>query len=328
MYLKLIGNDIFSNKGIPYYNFISISNICNANCIFCDVHDNKDKFTRVDINDLLLQLSTMGAKYVHFTGGGEPFANKEIFSYLDNASKLGLNICITTNGTLLNEKIIEKFKKYNIKAMFFSIDSYEATCHDKLRKIDGAFEKAINNINYIKKLYPSIKIVINCVLQKSNIDYIYKMIDLKKKVNYDFLNPIIIKDCPELYFSDYQILEYCKNNYQKKIKNFDLLYDDINYFEKGEYDENGSDFRKNSIKCQCLNYISFVDCVSGQVYPCDCSIHRDKEFYSIGNLLKNSFCEIWNSKKAEELRKTLYLNCTSCKSKCDGANVMFNKYYG
>lgn len=329
MYIKLFDEILNLDKNIPFYNYISISNICNANCKFCDVHEKKEINTSINVINLLNDLSNSGAKYVHFTGGGEPLANNEINKYFEFATLLGLNIVFITNGFFLTDEQIDKLGNYNIKAIFFSVDSHISRVHDETRSVKGLFEKATNAINKIKLKYPNIKIIINHVLNQENILYLNEFIKMSNKIKYDYLNPIIIKECPEFYFTNDQIEEYNKSI--NKIKdllqqtNIELLYDDINYFEKNKYLSDGSDLRKDDIKCQVLNFCTFIDCVTGNVYPCDCSVHRDYDYYCIGNIKENSIIEIFNSKKAKSLRKEL-IGYSKCKSKCDYANMYLNKY--
>lgn len=327
MYYKLFPEILNKKRKMPVYYFISVSNICNANCKFCDIHEKKDINTKVDIKKLLNSLKQSGAEYVHFTGGGEPLANKKIYEYFEYATELGLNIVFITNGYFLSEDKIEKLKDYNIKAIFFSIDSYLPKVHNETRGVADIYEKATYAINLIKEKYPNIKIVINHVLNMSNIDDIKEFIKLSKSVKYDYLNPIIVKECPEYYFSIEQI-----NNYNLNLKelydlikkyNIEILYDDINYFEKDSYLNDGSDLRKNNIPCNILNYCSFIDCVTGNVYPCDCSVHRDSDYYSIGNVIENNICDIYNSSKAIKLKEELE-RCSKCKNKCDYANMYLN----
>lgn len=328
MYIKLFDEILDLKETTPFYNYISISNICNANCKFCDIHEKKEIDTSLNIIDLLNDLSKAGAKYVHFTGGGEPLANKKIYEYFEEATSLGLNIVFITNGFFLTDEQINQLGNYNIKAIFFSIDSHISSIHDETRSVKGLFDRATNAINKIKLKYPDIKIIINHVLNQENILYLNEFINMSKKVKYDYLNPIIVKECPEFYFTNKQIEEYNKsiNNIKESLQqnNVELLYDDINYFEKNNYLDDGSDLRKNYISCRVLDYCTFIDCVSGNVYPCDCSVHRDYDYYCIGNLKNNNIVDIFYSKKANNLRKKL-IRCSKCKSKCDYANMYLNR---
>lgn len=327
MYYKLFPEIFYKKNKMPVYYFISVSNICNANCKFCDIHEKKDINSKVDIKKLLDSLKQSGAEYVHFTGGGEPLANQNIYEYFEYATKLGLNIIFITNGYFLSEDKIEKLKDYNIKAIFFSVDSHLKEVHDETRGVNGIYEKATNAINLIKEKYPNIKIVINHVLNMSNIDYIKEFVELSEKIKYDYLNPIIVKECPEYYFSLEQIKKYNSNlgELQDLIKKhkIEILYDDINYFEKGCYLNDGADLRKDTIPCNILDYCSFIDCVTGNVYPCDCSVHRDSDYYSIGNVIENDIHDIYNSEQVSKIKKELG-RYSKCKNKCDYANMYLN----
>lgn len=329
MYKKIIDIDISKNE-YPFYAFLSISNICNANCVFCDVHENKFITPTIDIYKTMDEMKKIGIKYIHFTGGGDPFANKNIFDYFDYATKLGFSIIFLTNGIALNSDKIDQFYKYNIKAMFFSLDSQKSDLHNNIRGVKGCFENLCEVINYSKLKYPKIPIVINHVLSTKNIDDLKEFIKFKSSIKYDYLNPIIVKECPELYFTNNQINNY-KNEMQniKEIANkYDVkfLYDSIDYFCKDMYLIDGSDLRKNDTKCITCKYTCFIDCVSGNVYPCDCCCHRDQDYYSYGSLKNNTLKELFDSQKYRYLQKELYNKESKCKSKCDYANIEFNKF--
>ncbi len=333
MYKKLIDLNLLKDKSnYPIYAFLSISNICNANCIFCDVHENKCFKTCIDVYSILDQMKEIGIKYVHFTGGGEPFANKEIFDFMEHASKLGLNIIFLSNGIALNEEKIDKISQYNIKAIFFSLDSHLKEVHNEIRGVPGCFENLSKVINLCKNKMPNIPITINHVLSNRNLDYLKDFIDLKDEVGYDYLNPIIVKECPEYYFSKDQIKKFNQEKSEimelAKNKNVEFLYDDINYFEENQYFDDGSDLRKNQVKCKIPNYTCFIDCVSGNVYPCDCCCHRDQEYYSYGSLKNNTLKQLFDANRFKEIQEELNGRCSLCKSKCDYANVEFNKFIG
>lgn len=107
MYLKLIKEkplDLLKCYEKPYYVYLSLSNLCNANCVFCDVNTNKEKKCGIDIISLIDELSDLGTKYIHFTGGGEPFINDDIFKYLEYCTKKGILINLISNGLNLNEE--------------------------------------------------------------------------------------------------------------------------------------------------------------------------------------------------------------------------------
>lgn len=334
MYLSLINEDIdyikskYENK--PFFVFVSLTNTCNANCVFCDVRTNKKLLNDINVYNLIDELAELGTKYIHFTGGGEPFTDKNILDYMEYASNKGINIVFISNGYMLDESKIISLSRCNIKIVFLSIDSFQSSIHNTLRRTEGLYERATSSINLLKKYIPTTKININHVLNKDNIDDFENFINLKDKYNFDFINPILIKDCPELTPTDNQIQRFNENKSHyitlMKEKNIKLLSGSLDIFEKN-IDKRGNRIQNEDMRCAFANFCAFVDCPTGLVYPCDCSIHRDRKIYCIGDLHNNSFKEIWQSDNRNELIKKLNLGALSCKSMCDEANCLFNRNY-
>ncbi len=333
MYLKLLEEtpkEVFLHYEKPFYVYLSLSNLCNANCVFCDVRTNAEKKCNIDVFQLIDELSSLGTRYIHFTGGGEPFVNDDIIKYMDYCTQKNINIIFISNGFNLDEEKIKEISKYNIKAVFFSIDSFDSRLHDELRRLPGLWNKVTNNINLVKKYMPSVKITINHVLNKKNIDDFEKFIYLKKQYNFDYINPLVIKDCKELFFTKEQIQNYNENlnRYYAIAKelNIEFLCDDIDFFKK-DVSSNGDRFNNDDLKCVYPSFCAFIDAPTGFVYPCDCSIHRDRKIYKIGELKVQTMKEIWNGEKREELKQKLLNSELNCKTKCDEANCQFNYCY-
>ena len=254
----------------------------------------------------------------------------DIFEYLEYANNLGIKIVLISNGYNLNEEKIKRLSNLNIVAFFFSIDSCKKEIHDSLRGIKGLFEKATENINILKKYMPNTKVVLNHVINSKNISDFLEFIKMKERVNFDYINPIIIKDCERLFPSKSQIENYKKNIelFKDTAKYYDIefLCQDIDFF-KSDVQDNGDREYNTLARCVYPSFCSFIDCPTGLVYPCDCSIHRDRELYCIGSLHDNTFKEIWNGEKRKNLKKLLYRGMLDCPLKCDEANCLFNKNY-
>ena len=333
MYISLIKEkkELLKYYDKPFYVYLNLSNICNANCVFCEVRTNKEKKCAIDVKKVIDELSELGTKYIHFTGGGEPFVNDDIFEYLDYCTKKNIKIILISNGLNLNEEKIKKLSKFNIVAFFFSIDSCYPEVHDELRRVKGLFEKATSNINLIKKYIPDIKIILNHVLNKNNIDEFGDFIKMKEKVNFDYINPIIIKDYPALFFTNQQMEHYNKklsDYYDLAIKyNVEFLCGKIDFFSNNNVFDSGD--RENNLDLRCVypSYCAFIDGPSKKVYPCDCSIHRDRTLYCIGDLGEASFKEIWNGERRIKIKELLINSKLDCKKKCDECNCNFNKFY-
>ena len=328
MYLKLIADsesNIFQHYGTPYYVYISLSNICNANCRFCGVHKNKEKLNKLDIKKLIDELSELGTRYIHFTGGGEPFINKDIVEYIEYADSKQIKVVFISNGLALDEEIIQRITP-SVAFCFFSIDSHLASIHNDLRRTESLFETVTHNINLIKKHNSEIKIVLNHVVNTKNIDDFDKFIQMKSYVDFDFINPIVVKDAPSLFPTELQIKRYNDNinKYYSLAAEYQISFlgNDLELFNDAG-DRNAND----DIKCVYPSFCAFVDCPTGNVYPCDCSMWRDPELYKIGNLLDNSFESVWKSDKKNMIQEMLSANKLECVRKCDESNCLFNRKY-
>jgi len=115
------------------YLRISLTDKCNLNCIYCNPSDYKTpKLERNQILsfDELLRLidiftGKLGINKIRFTGG-EPLVRKDVLSFFREVYsfklKYGFEIGLTTNGTLLEDKLID-LKNHGLDRLNISIDS-------------------------------------------------------------------------------------------------------------------------------------------------------------------------------------------------------------
>lgn len=122
-----------------------ISNICNLECTMCNgffsssIRRNREELPPlVSPYDAMFvrQLETfipllVEAKFL----GGEPFLIKRYYEIWDLTIRLnpGIRISITTNGTVLNNRVIDVLDKLNAN-IIMSIDSFEKGNYERIRK--------------------------------------------------------------------------------------------------------------------------------------------------------------------------------------------------
>jgi len=118
--------------------------------------------------------------------GGEPFLKHDLVDYVDRILTLPKlkSLFIISNG-ILTEKITEKLsviyskcKEKNIRfTVTFSIDGYRGV-HDKIRGVQGAFDKTIKTIKTVQenegKYCDQIGII--CTISKHNIYYVNELL--------------------------------------------------------------------------------------------------------------------------------------------------------
>ena len=131
---------------------IEPTNTCNLRCSFCFVTEG---MTRDEgFMDLVLFKKiiddTPSLEHICMHNWGEPLLHKDIFKMLDYAYQAGVkHIVMNTNGTLLNEKMINKIVESPLNIIRFSIDG-SAETFKKIRGVELANIEA--NIIRLKQL--------------------------------------------------------------------------------------------------------------------------------------------------------------------------------
>ena len=157
---------------------------CNLNCAHCrriesDEQAHRD-LTSVQAKNLIEQLSELGRGQammpVLVFSGGEPLCREDLFELVKQARTLGITPALATNGTLIDTTVAERIHKSGIARVSVSLDGATAEVHNKLRQLEGSFERAIEGIGYLRD--KKVPFQINLTLTKHNAgqsEDIYKL---------------------------------------------------------------------------------------------------------------------------------------------------------
>jgi MoaA/NifB/PqqE/SkfB family radical SAM enzyme len=175
---------------------------CNLKCRFCNYPKISSEVVEKEISDkrilgLIDEICEMDVK-VFGVLGGEPFLRKEVL--LESMKKIKANEIsgsVVTNGTLLEEKDLEKLVKIEWDLIRFSIDGLQET-HDYLRGVKGAFDKVFKSVRILHKLkkiyksnFPTVEI--NFVLTNKNYSELGKLVKSLSPygINFIYVLPMI-----------------------------------------------------------------------------------------------------------------------------------------
>lgn len=133
-------------RGGPAICNVSVTNVCNATCDFCNfAHDKGFVAHRkwLDADRFAAALSLLreraGVRFVTFMGG-EPLLHPRIAEMAQTATDMGVQPTLVTNGWLLPGKV-DALAAAGITALFVSIDSADAAVHEKNRGLKGVCER-------------------------------------------------------------------------------------------------------------------------------------------------------------------------------------------
>ena len=78
--------------------------------------------------------------------GGEPLLRPDIFEISQRAKQMGFYVGLSTNGTLIDERMIERIAAIGYDYVGISLDGIRAP-HDRFRRLDGAFDASMKGIH-------------------------------------------------------------------------------------------------------------------------------------------------------------------------------------
>lgn len=192
----------FSNNSLNITLLLTMN--CNLRCIYCYEAAgivSKEKLDKGKYDSLYkFIVNQLAEKRLNNLNiclfGGEPTLSlKQSRNFLSNIKKhceennIGYTTSIVTNGTLIDDEIIEILIENNCNSSQITVDG-TMDFHDKRRIYadgSGSFSKTIDGIKKIKSSglnYP----VIRVNLDKTNVDNIYNLLD--------YLCEIGLNDCP------------------------------------------------------------------------------------------------------------------------------------
>ncbi len=231
-YQKVIFNDkLYRLTLIPTMD-------CNYNCWYCYETKHKSSMNKAVRNNVIKHVHNK-ILYENISGvaldwfGGEPLMyfnevlyplSKEILQQC-NKNKRKFSNQITTNGFLFNELIINKLEEIQLKNFQITLDGNEYY-HEKVKRINGAYKKTIDNINALCHSLKDVEIILRINFTDENIDStidIIKDIPVKNrhKIKVSFQRVWQLKDNNKYYYSVDKIKEvYAREGF--RLENYKM----------------------------------------------------------------------------------------------------------
>jgi len=182
----------FARQRVPAYGSLELTHRCNLRCIHCYLggsDDNKEELTTDEWRLVIDQIAESGCLTLIITGG-EPLLRPDFADIYRHAKKKGLLVTVFTNGTLIQESILELFE--DLPPYSIEITLYGATpvTYEKITGVPGSFEKCIKSILEIKKRNFNLKL--KAILLRTNQHELKTIHAISQKFNAEFrLDPAI-----------------------------------------------------------------------------------------------------------------------------------------
>jgi radical SAM protein with 4Fe4S-binding SPASM domain len=267
----------------------------------------------IQAKELIEQLAQLGSAQpmmpVLVFSGGEPLCRDDLFELLRYAGSLSVISALATNGTLIDSAIAQKIKASGVARVSVSLDGATAEVHNKLRQLEGSFERAIEGISLLDE--KKVPFQINITLTRGNCHQLADMYAFAKSLGAvalhvfmlvpvgcgqvlaktDMLSPQEYEqkllEISELDSRDQlQVKVTCGPHYERVLRQQGLYQSRVKTGHPGSSVPGRSRYNGSSKGCLAGLAVLFVS-HQGDVFPCGYLPVK------CGNILEKNLTEIW-----------------------------------
>ncbi|MBU6996015.1 MAG: radical SAM protein [Theionarchaea archaeon] len=298
---------------------------CNLNCLHCSVSAGqvrKDELSFGDILRFIDEFYAEGGLYIVISGG-EPFSRSDTIDIIEYATDYGLSTVLLTNGTLLNEEMIERLSQLKIYEMQFSVDGLRET-HDRFRNTAGCFDKTLKSIRIASEKFKNTRILVKSTVSKFNVHEIKDVARLAIDTGADMYAIQSLMPCGRAW----QLSEH----YPSPGEILEVVRSLIGLFEENPRYSIGTQVKPVFLPVEVPSFFPYLgSCLSptlvgmdsrGDIAPC--SVMTDT-FLRAGNIKRKGLRELWRNsglcdKVMEILKREKKGICKKCyfKDTCSG----------
>lgn len=266
--------------------YIEITNVCNLKCKFCpDTNRIKEFINLEDFEKIIIKIKDY-TNLVCLHVKGEPLLHPYLYEILQILDKYNLKANITTNGTLLMEKIDILKNVRSLRQINISLHSIN--------------ENEMFDDTYFENIFNSVKLLENVIVS-------YRLWNLQDISQNNVNNNII--DELENYYNFINLKEKLKTNEFIKLRENLFINQDLEFSWPSKVGVKIND----SGRCLALkDQIAIL--VDGTVVPCCLDSNGD---ISLGNILKENLEEILTKPKSQLIKKNFensIITCELCKT--------------
>lgn len=279
---------------------------CNAKCYMCNTWQfpsNKNE----EYSPALVDKLPEGLSFINITGG-EPFLRQDIEEIVDKALTKTKRLVISSNG-YFTDKIVHLFERFgNRVGIRISIEGLPAA-NDELRGIKDGFDHGLRSLTTLHGMGIT-DIGFGMTVSDRNADDLIELYRLANAMGLEFATATTHNSYyfhttenrtaePDRVAQAFEAvaLELLKTN---KPKNWFRAYFNMGLARKARG-------QKRALPCEVGTDMFFLD-PAGNVLPCNGSA----EPMIMGNLHEENFEQIWNSPRAEEVRRQV----AACTRQC------------
>jgi len=336
-----------------FFLTFAITYRCNSKCTMCNIwrkyqedpQRSGEELSAQEIGNIFRRSEILKKTRIFIIAGGEPFLKNDFndIVLLFNELSPAASIIVASNGQNsdligmklrnIRQVLIERGNRESVIGVGVSLDGMEET-HDRVRGVKGSFRKALKAVEVIRNI-EGMFAGLNFTFTPDNYKEFYSVCNLAREMKLGLTFQFAqtsghYYDNRDIHFNwtKEQIDEV--RDILKKTRYFDIIRK--GYFDYGisralkdrllSYNRFFLDHvlayqlhKERHFNCYSGTHSCFLD-PYGNVYPC---ISYEKD---MGNIREQNFDEIWNSRKANEVREHISQRQCHCCSFCDIPNSL------
>lgn len=290
---------------------------CNQKCLFCYAAGETLSGTRELTTDewkrAIDKLKKAGVPMLTFTGG-EP-TQREDLCHLIEYSKWFVTR-LNTNGVLLSEELCQGLCDASLDSLQITLYSHDEEVHNSL--VGSAhFNDTVSGIK--NAVNAGLDVSINTPLCRKNADYLETLRFIASLgVRFVTVSGLICTGMAENRHSEFDLSRDELYEIVKDAKRFCTENQmEIDFTSPGLIDDARlEELNMNVSMCgACLSNMAIAP--DGTVIPCQSWLSKDG---SLGNILSDSFKDIWENKKCVKLRSMSEKEAKCCPFRKEGKN--------
>ncbi|MEM9083379.1 MAG: radical SAM protein [Planctomycetota bacterium] len=297
---------------------IDPSNKCNHKCEWCVsmLAHTGEYLSYETFTDMIGEIEQMDVKSVVLKGGGEPTVHPDFVPMLERLREAKLSVGLITNGSMprkgTREKIIE-----HVDWVRVSLDAATAQTHQTIHGTKD-FKKIVDNIGWMAANSTRTLVGINFVAEPRNHAEIARFTQMAQDLGVAYVSVRCVFDPRAPLPEDVRAAMLAQARQAKALETDTFRVMLGNLTEQYINAEASQPFPYD--KCLGPNMVGVVG-AEGEVYAC-CFLRGNKDF-SFGNINDQSFKDIWNSDKRQQIMERVYKG--ECGRVCQGG-MTHNRY--
>ena len=304
----------------PLYSLlIEVTKKCNARCdqcgSRCDIHS-EELLTKEQILAALRDIRDhLGTDAMLNITGGEPLLRHDLFELMSEASAMGFDWGMVTNGSLITDDVIARMKESGMKTITISVDGLRET-HDDLRHLPGSWDRIMTALPKLKQAAFLDHLQVTFTANRRNVYEFEALYNVLAPIGLDsirvsFMDPIgRALDNTDLLLTREEILYFTELvNRLNRTKGPRIIWGCPHYL--------GGLLDGRRFFCFAGIYTASI-LVNGDIFVCPNVEHRPELIQ--GNILRDSFSEVWQTRFLPFRSRTLPQKCQDCshKAACKG----------